>query len=189
MISGSEHENFLYTIKISFFLLTTIYRTLLYFAIALNKNYNISQVLMETSGNLHNQNANSKTFLHIFPNQVSKQLLRCHGHLLQFSTCNYCDISLLHYLAWSSKALHKTFRRHYECGTLNLRSVDIEGRSILHLATQKGNIPIVEYLASLTKNFNINQGNNRGKTVLYYRVENKRAYDIITALILNGADI
>lgn len=169
--------------------LTAIYRTPLHPAIALPKNYDISRVLMENGGDLHNQNADGKTPLHTFPSQVSEQILRCHGYLLDFSACDHRGMSLLHYLAWSSKTSDETFRRHHERGTLSLRTVDTEGRSMLHLAAQRGNVPVVEYLASLAKDFNINQSDNRGRTVLHYGVENKRACDTITALISHGADI
>lgn len=66
---------------------------------------------------------------------------------------------------------------------------DAEGRSILHLAAQRGNVPVVEYLVDAAKDFNINHRDSKGRTVLHYGAESKRARDTITALISRGADI
>ncbi|KAA6412014.1 MAG: hypothetical protein FRX48_04164 [Lasallia pustulata] len=60
---------------------------------------------------------------------------------------------------------------------------------MLHLAAQRGNVPVVEYLVYAAKDFNINHRDSRGRTVLHYGVENKRARDTITALKSHGADI
>lgn len=169
--------------------LTAIHRTPLHSAVALSKNYNIARVLIENGGDLHNRNADGKTPLHTFPSQVSEQLLRCHGYLLDFSTRDHRGMTLLHYLAWSSKTSDETFKRHHERNTFSLSTVDTEGRSMLHLAAQRGNVPVVEYLICAAKDFNINHSDNRGRTVLHYGVENKRACDTITALISHGADI
>ena len=98
-------------------------------------------------------------------------------------------MSLLHYLAWSSKTSAETFKRQHERSAFSLKTVDATGRSMLHLAAQRGNVPVVEYLVCAAKDFNINHSDNRGRTVLHYGVENKRACDTITALVSHGADI
>lgn len=165
------------------------HRTPLHLAVALSKDYNVSRVLLENGGDLHNRNADGKTPLHTFPSQVSEQILRCHGCLLDLSTRDHRGMSLLHYLAWSSKTSKETFRRYHERSSLDLRTIDAEGRSMLHLAAQRGNVPVVEYLICAAKDFDMNQRDSRGRTVLHYAVENKRACDTLTALISHGADI
>ncbi|KAF7502385.1 hypothetical protein GJ744_005963 [Endocarpon pusillum] len=163
--------------------------TPLHLAIALSNDYNISRVLVESGGDLHNRNADGKTPLHTFPSQVSEQILRCHGCLVDFSTRDHRGMSLLHYLAWSSKTSKETFRTYHERSGIDLRTVDVEGRSMLHLAAQRGNIPVIEYLLQGAKDFNINHRDSRGRTVSHYGVESKRAHDTLTTLISYGADI
>lgn len=60
---------------------------------------------------------------------------------------------------------------------------------MLHLAAQRGNIPVVEYLIHAAKDPNIDRRDSRGRTVLHYAVENKRACDTLTILVSHGADI
>lgn len=163
--------------------------TPLHSAIALSKNYDVSRILLENGGDLHNRNVDGKTPLHTFSNQVSEQVLRCHGSLIDFSACDHRGMTLLHYLAWSSKTSSETFRRYHGRSNLDLRTVDAEGRSMLHLAAQRGNVAIVEYLVCAFKEFEINRSDSRGRTVLHYGVESKRACHTITALISHGADI
>ncbi len=59
---------------------------------------------------------------------------------------------------------------------------------MLQLAAQRGNVPIVRYLLSTYKSTDMNQGDNRERTILHYAVENKRASDTVTALISHGAN-
>ena len=98
-------------------------------------------------------------------------------------------MSLLHYFAWSSKTSAETFKQYHERSSLDLGTVDAEGRSILHLAAQRGNLPLVRYLLWATKDSNINDSDCRGRTALHYAVESKRARPTITALISRGANI
>ena len=170
-------------------ILNARHRTPLHSAIALSENYNVSRVLVGSGGDLFNKNADGKTPLHTFPSQASEQILRCHGYLLSFSARDDRGMSLLHYLAWSSKTSIDTFRRCYERSSLDARTVDAEGRSMLHLAAQRGNVPVIEDLLSAARDSNINDGDCRGRTVSHYGVESKRACHTMTALVSHGADI
>ena len=60
---------------------------------------------------------------------------------------------------------------------------------MLHLAAQRGNVPVVEYLSSTARDLNINDRDCRGRTVLHYGVESKRACLAVTALVSHGAGI
>ena len=172
-----------------FLYLNAKYRTPLHSAIALSENYNVSRVLVESGGDLFNINADGKTPLHTFPSQVSEQILWCHGYLLDFSARDNRGMTLLHYLAWSSKTSIDTFRRCYERSSLDATTVDAQGRSMLHLTAQRGNVPVVEYLLSAARDSNINGSDRRGRTVAHYGVESKRAGHTMTALVSHGADV
>ena len=60
---------------------------------------------------------------------------------------------------------------------------------MLHLAAQRGNVPVIEYILHEAKDFDMNHSDSRGRTVMHYGVENKRASDTITALVSHGATI
>ena len=98
-------------------------------------------------------------------------------------------MSPLHYLAWSSKTSRETFKSCHERSGADLRIADAEGRSMLHLAAQRGNVPVMEYILHAAKNFDVDHSDSRGRTVLHYGVENKRASDTVKALVTHGATI
>lgn len=98
-------------------------------------------------------------------------------------------MSLLHYLAWSSKTSEKTFSKYHRLSNYDLKKVDVEGRSILHLAAQRGNVPIVDYIVRAAGHIDLNHRDGRGRTVIHYGVESRRACDTVTALMAHGANI
>lgn len=172
-----------------FFLLNKSLRTPLHCAIALCKNYDVSRVLLENGADLHNRNVDGKTPLHTFSSHVSEQILCCHGDLVDFFASDSRGMSIAHYLAWSSKTSQETFKKYHTRSNFNLSARDRERRSMLHFAAQRGNVAIIRYIVGAVENLGINHKDCRGRTVLHYGAENKRARDTIMTLISFGADI
>lgn len=81
------------------------------------------------------------------------------------------------------------FRRYHKRGDVGLEMVDVEGRSLLHLAAQRGNVPVIEYLLDLNQGCNTKLRDRRGRTVLHYGVENKRAPQTLAILVSHGSDL
>ncbi|OCL01886.1 ankyrin [Glonium stellatum] len=158
-------------------------------AIAISKNYDVCRVLLEHGGDLWNCNADGQTPLHTFPNQASEQILLNYECLLDLSVCDNRGMSMLHYLVWSSKTSSEMFHRFYERSSSSLETVDAEGRSMLHLATQRGNVLVVACLLDAAKNVDGQRRDPPGRTVLYYGVENERAPETITVLVTYGINM
>ena len=165
------------------------HRSPLHSAIALSKTYDIARILLDCGADLNNRDADDRTPLHTFPSQVSEQVLRCHGVLFDLSTRDHRGMSPVHYLAWSSKTSVETFKSCLERSGVDLRIADAEGRSMLHLAAQRGNVPVITYILHAARDFDINHSDSRGRTAMHYGVENKRASDTIKALVSHGATI
>lgn len=163
--------------------------TPLHSAITLSKNYDVCRVLLENGSDLQNRNVEGKTPLHTFSSRVSVQVLRCHGFPFDFSILDHRGMSVLHYMAWSSKTSTETFRNYHKISNLDLRTVDAEGRSMLHFAAQRGNVPIIEYIICAAKNLNIEHTDCKGRTAVHYGIENKRACDTLQSLVSHGANI
>jgi ankyrin repeat protein len=163
-------------------------QTPLHSAIILSKSYDTCRVLLEHGANLWKRNAEGQTPLHTPPNQVSNQILHCYGSLLDVSACGDDGMPLLHYMAWSSKTSLKIFWRYHKHGDVGLEMVDVEGTSLLHLAAQRGNVPVIEYLLDLDQDNNTKLRDRRVRTVLHYKVENKRAPQTLAVLVSHGSD-
>ena len=108
--------------------------------------------------------------------------------LPDMSTCDHYGMTLLHYLAWSSKTSVKTFTSCHARSNLRLTTLDAQGRSSLHLAAQRGNVSLIEHLLNIESRFDLKQADWLGRTVLHYAVESKRAPETIRALAPYGPD-
>ena len=166
-------------------------RTPLHSSVALAKDYNISRLLLEHSADLHNRNGEGKTPLHTFFSPVMQQILCCHSAYIDLSTPDHTGMTLLHYLAWSSKTSGEDFRRYHQLSRTSLHARNAEGQTILHLATQRGNLAIINYIAQTANRFNelVNLKDCNGRTALHLATENRRTADAITLLLSLGADI
>lgn len=120
-----------------------------------------------------------------------QQILCCHSTFIDLSTPDHTGMTLLHYLAWSSKTSGEEFRKYHQLSRTSLRAINAEGQTILHLAAQRGNLTIIDYIAQTAKNLNelVNLRDCIGRTALHLGTENKRTADAITLLLSLGADI
>ena len=164
-------------------------RNPLHLTIALVKDYDIIRVLIDNGADIGNRNTDCKTPLHTFFSKVVDQVLRCHGELLDLAARDSRGMTLLHYLAWSSKTPCETFKKYHKQSRFDIMTVDNEGRSVLHFASQRGNRRIIEYLFRASLDVDVNGKDRKGKTALHYAIENKRACDTIEVLISQGAKL
>ena len=101
-------------------------------------------------------------------------------------------MTLLHYLAWSSKTSSGEFCNYHQRTRVNLQATTADGLTPLHLAAQRGNITIIEYITqTATTAFNrlATLRDSTGRTALHYAVESKRAPEAITCLLSQAVDI
>lgn len=157
-------------------------------ALQLSRNYNIPRILIEQGGDLDARDLEGKTPLHTFPSPVLEQTLRCRSTLIDLDIQDYRGMSILHYLAWSSKSTKEMFQRYHERSNIDLRTIDSEARSMLQLSAQRGNVLLVEYLLSQHHNLDLNHRDMRGMTALHYGVESKRAPATVSLLLSHGVN-
>lgn len=66
---------------------------------------------------------------------------------------------------------------------------DGNGRSLLHLAAQRGNLPVVNYLLSEEIGLDPRCRDSYGRTALHYAVESKRGALAVEAIASRGGDL
>ena len=150
----------------------------------------MSRVLIENGADLENRNVDGKTPLHTFFNKVVEQVFLYHGDGINVELADNQGMTLLHFVAWSSKSGLKCFK-HCMTQTVGMTSVllrDSENRSVLHFAAQRGNAPVLQYILGLTSQAVVTFTDKSGRSLLHYAVENKRTavMDIIHA---HGGDV
>jgi hypothetical protein len=135
-------------------------------------------------------NIDGKTPLHTLFNEVVGAILQCHGDSIDGEVRDGQGMTLLHFVAWSSKSEPRICRQYVErCSDpTGVWSKDNEGRSILHLAAQRGNAAMVKYILGLVGEPNINCRDQHGRTALSYAAETKRT-EVIEMLRACGGNI
>ena len=164
------------------------YSTPLHRSLAVARDYNVSRILLENGADLCSRNVDGETPLHTFFGPVTEQVLLTHNYLLDCSARDGRGKTLLHHLAWSSKTSRQLFENVSKRSSHALNIVDEAQRSVLHLAAQRGNTALVEYILE-HRAFDIDAQDCKGRTPLHYAVESRRAAATIRLLISAGADI
>lgn len=97
-------------------------------------------------------------------------------------------MTLPHFLAWSSKSKPEHLEPYVRKERSGFMARDNQGRSILHLAAQRGNTLILEYLFQLQSGIDASHQDDHGRTLLHYAVESRRI-ETIDMMISRKADI
>lgn len=161
----------------------------LHSAIELNDQYDITRLLLNHGGDLSNRNIAGKTPLHTFYSPVIGEILKYDSCYIDLGSRDETGRTVLHYLAWSSITTKSSFETHQSSVELNGGKVDNEGRGLLHLAAERGNISVVEYLLNNNPWLDINLRDNKLSTPLHYAVKSKRAPETLCLLVQRGASL
>lgn len=98
-------------------------------------------------------------------------------------------MTILHYVAWSSKTAGEIFQKCCERSQLSIALADDENRSALHFAAQRGNQEVIDHLFCTAPGLDVNRKDSSGSTPLHYAVESRRGREIVQDLLSRGADI
>ena len=94
-------------------------------------------------------------------------------------------MTLAHYFSWTSTSSPSDFQLLPKLNTL-LKARDAKGRTPLHFAAQRGNIPVMEYLLSQYQDPARIQPDSEGNTPLHEAVQSSRATAAIHLLLEQG---
>jgi ankyrin repeat protein len=136
-----------------------------------------------------NVNAEGQSPLHTFPTKASEQILSREDASIDIAAEDNHGMTILHYAAWSSKTSVDSFRRAHERSGIDLESVDREGRSVLHLSCQRGNLAVIKYIIETSKYANLRARDYKGRTVLHYAILSRRVVEIISILGSKASDL
>lgn len=96
---------------------------------------------------------------------------------------------IAHYVAWSSKSKPSHLFACVKPNSIHpFADQDDLGRTILHLAAQRGNVAVLQNILDLPCGIDVNSRDKDGQTAVHYAAESKRV-DAIALLVSRGADI
>lgn len=159
--------------------------------LAEGRSYGITGFLIQHGADLGNRNAEGKTPLHTFFNPVTASIIIRHPEALKEAlACDNYGMTVLHYIAWSSKSGPEHISPYSLTNQMCLfEGADHEGRTALHFACQRGNVAILKYLfLHLDIDIEIRRHDKLGRTALHYAVQSKRT-EVIDLVFSRGANI
>jgi hypothetical protein len=108
----------------------------------------------------------------------------------EVKTTDKMGMTMLHYAAWSSKSAPEHLSPYFQPREpYSFMCRDKSGRSLVHLACQRGNAPLLRYLLDLPIDIGFGTRDVMGRSALHYAVRSrKRAESIIDLLVACGVD-
>lgn len=157
-------------------------------AMARSDNYDVARTLIENGAELSSRAVDGKTPVHnIFNNTISHVLMR--DDWLENLQSDSEDMSITHFLAWSSKSTIEIFQRGRLYDDADLLSTDNLGRTCLHFAASRGNLAVLSYLVKQVSLEDVEKKDIEGRTPFHYAAESSRAAGVIDTLLSRGCNI
>lgn len=164
--------------------------TPLHIAVACSGDYDCARILLEHGADIGNRDVDGKTPLHVLFGPVAGTILTRHREAVkeEAETRDASGMTILQYASWSSKSEPQHLNPYLQgCQAYTCIARDDTGRTLLHLAAQRGNCALLRYLLSLPTNAGLGARDASGQSVLHYAVYSKRT-ETIDLLLANGAD-
>ena len=162
-----------------------ILSTALHLAVRRNVDYDIARILLENGADLESLNIRKQTPLHSFFSPLVSTLAQRHCSSLPVVSTDARGMNLAHYFSWSNSSVPSNFQ-HLPNETSFLNQLDTEGRKPHHLAAQRGNIVVLDYLLTRTTSPHDTLVDRSGNTLLHHAVLSIRAPDTIRLLLSRG---
>ncbi|KAL9621355.1 MAG: hypothetical protein Q9160_004246 [Pyrenula sp. 1 TL-2023] len=158
--------------------------TPLHRAVSKAHNYDIAKLLIENGSDLGNVSLDQRTPLHTLFNDTVQTLFVRESFVDTFLPDSE-GMSILHYLAWTSKSSPNIFEKCLQQGVADPWSVDCTGKTCIHYAAMRGNVDLLKYLLSKATQTQIQARDNVGQTALHLAVQTRRT-EAIAVLVSGG---
>ena len=159
--------------------------TALHLAVRGNVDYDIARILLDNGADLESLNIRKQTPLHSFFSPLALSLVRRHASCLEIISTDARGMNLAHYFSWTNSSVPSDFQYLPSVASF-LHCPDAEGRKPLHLAAQRGNTVVLNYLLMQTTSPYDTLVDKSGNTLLHHAVLSTRAPDTIRLLLSRG---
>ena len=167
------------------FVCLTEFSTALHLAVREKVDYDVARTLIDNGADLESRNGRKQTPLHSFFNPLVGQIVPRHASSLEDFSADTRGMNLAHYFGWSKSSTPSDFQHLPDLPSL-LNQSDSQGRKPVHLAVERGNLPVVEYLLSQSTSSKQSMVDFRGNTLMHFAVKSVRAPDTISLLLKHG---
>ncbi|KAL8919868.1 MAG: hypothetical protein Q9172_004773 [Xanthocarpia lactea] len=158
--------------------------TPLHLAVRAKVDFNLARTLLNHGADISCLNNRKRTPLHAFFSPIISQLALHSPESMNAITTDASGMTLAHYFSWTHQSSPTDFQ--FPNISTHLRARDAAGRTPLHFASQRGNIPVMQYLLSQYQYPARMQPDNQGNTALHEAVQSSRAPAALALLLMHG---
>lgn len=146
---------------------------------------NLARTLIDHGADIECLDNRKRTPFHTFFSPIVSKLAQHCPESMNAMTKDAGGMTLAHYFSWTCASSPADFQVLPNIDNL-LKARDEAGRTPLHFAAQRGNIPVMEYLLSQYQVPASMQPDSEGNTPLHEAVQSSRAPAAITLLLAHG---
>ncbi|KAL8861174.1 MAG: hypothetical protein Q9178_002390 [Gyalolechia marmorata] len=158
--------------------------TPLHLAVRSKVDFNLARTLLNHGADISCLNNRKRTPLHAFFSPIISQLALHSPESMNAITTDASGMTLAHYFSWTHQSSPTDFQ--FPNISTHLKARDAAGRTPLHFASQRGNIPVMQYLLSQYQYPARMQPDNQGNTVVHEAVQSSRAPAALALLSMHG---
>lgn len=146
------------------------------------------ELLLQHGADASTRDVEQKTPLHTFFNDAVSTALLDNRNMINKLDSDHDGMTVLHYAAWSSRTTPAHISHFLESQPILSNAPDKRGRRLIHLASERGNIALLNYLCEHDPASSISLLDAAGCTPMHYAARSKRV-GAIDLLISKGADM
>ena len=172
-------------------------RTPLHISTKRGSSYECVRLLLSNGADISRQSKDGATPLHTFYNDTVGFVVHYYREHLDLSIQDFRGMTILHWISWTRKTtLADITVKIYPLVTAaqspginaayNVR--DNNGKTMIHYATERGNVPLVEFLLSQMKTLATSITDYSGCSLLHYAVGSSRV-ELIDRLLQQGLNL
>lgn len=165
-----------------------MFRTPLHISVKQGRGHECTRYLLELGADAYQPDVEGRTALHIFYNAVTAYMFQNYADDIDTWAQDKSGMTILHYLSWSSRSTAQDLLRCSATDSLPQLSIkDTQGKSVLHYATQRGNLDLIAFLLARPEVAALCMPDNLRRTLLHYATESSRT-ETIDLFISRGLD-
>ena len=153
-----------------------------------SNEFETCRALLKYGADTSSQDMEQKTPLHTFFNGAVSTMLLDRHDLVDELAPDHHGMTVVHYAAWSSRTTPAHISYFMKVQPLLGNAPDNQGRRLIHFASERGNIPLLEYLCDSSITSDISLPDATGCTPLHYAARTKRV-GTMDLLFSKGADM
>ncbi|KAF2789214.1 ankyrin, partial [Melanomma pulvis-pyrius CBS 109.77] len=167
--------------------------TPLHISVRTGRDYETARRLVAHGADICRADKDGRTPLHSFYNDATSQLIRYHGDAIDMYAQDNHGMTVLHWASWTSKSSPQDLTYHppppHPSAHSPFTIKDNSGKSVLHLAVERGNAALIAFLLSTPEADVLALPDHERRSLLHYATASGRIHLVDFFLERQSGDV